>query len=170
MFRRRACRFGATQFRMELLIEACGRRAQKCARCWRVVPDVGADARWPKVCARCADALEPSAFRRKRRRPHERTPVILENARRCCCCCCAAVVIVLDRLSKLWVEAHVELGSCIVVIPQVFRISHVLNTGAAFSMFEDATHRCWCATCWSAFSVVAVVAVLGLLWRMGRTC
>jgi len=34
----------------------------KCGRCWRVVPDVGADARWPVVCARCADALEAVGF------------------------------------------------------------------------------------------------------------
>ncbi len=35
---------------------------QKCARCWRVVPDVGADGRWPAVCARCADALDAIGF------------------------------------------------------------------------------------------------------------
>jgi isoleucyl-tRNA synthetase len=29
----------------------------KCERCWRVVPDVGSDSRWPSVCARCAEAL-----------------------------------------------------------------------------------------------------------------
>jgi isoleucyl-tRNA synthetase len=34
----------------------------KCERCWRVVPDVGADARWPSVCARCAEALEAVGF------------------------------------------------------------------------------------------------------------
>jgi isoleucyl-tRNA synthetase len=34
----------------------------KCGRCWRVVPDVGADGRWSEVCARCADALEAIGF------------------------------------------------------------------------------------------------------------
>ncbi len=34
----------------------------KCERCWRVVPDVGADARWPSVCARCAEALAVVGF------------------------------------------------------------------------------------------------------------
>jgi len=29
----------------------------KCERCWRYVPDVGDDARYPTVCLRCADAL-----------------------------------------------------------------------------------------------------------------
>jgi isoleucyl-tRNA synthetase len=31
---------------------------QKCARCWRVLPEVGADARHPALCLRCADAVE----------------------------------------------------------------------------------------------------------------
>ncbi len=30
----------------------------KCARCWRVLPDIGTDPRWPEVCPRCANALE----------------------------------------------------------------------------------------------------------------
>jgi isoleucyl-tRNA synthetase len=34
----------------------------KCGRCWRVVPDVGVDARWAEVCARCAGALEAIGF------------------------------------------------------------------------------------------------------------
>lgn len=50
----------------------------------------------------------------------------------------AAIAIVLDRISKLWVAAHLQLGAAITVIPHVFRITHVLNTGAAFSMFGDA--------------------------------
>ena len=34
----------------------------KCERCWRVVPDVGADNRWPSVCSRCAEALDAINF------------------------------------------------------------------------------------------------------------
>jgi isoleucyl-tRNA synthetase len=34
----------------------------KCARCWRVVPDVGADERWSEVCGRCAEALDAIGF------------------------------------------------------------------------------------------------------------
>ena len=50
----------------------------------------------------------------------------------------AAVVIVLDRLSKMWIVAHIPSGHAITVIPKIFRLTHVLNTGAAFSMFEGA--------------------------------
>jgi isoleucyl-tRNA synthetase len=31
---------------------------QKCARCWRVLPEVGTDARHPALCLRCTDAVE----------------------------------------------------------------------------------------------------------------
>jgi len=81
----------------------------------------------------------------------------------------AAVVVVLDRLSKLWVEAHIKLGSAIKVIPNVFRITHVLNTGAAFSMFEGANSPALVRNMLVGFSVLAVLVVLGLLWKMGRT-
>ncbi len=30
----------------------------KCARCWRVLPEVGASARHPTLCLRCDDAVE----------------------------------------------------------------------------------------------------------------
>ena len=53
---------GATGNSAAVLIEAEPARGKKCARCWRVLPDVGADARWPSVCARCADALDAIGF------------------------------------------------------------------------------------------------------------
>ena len=34
----------------------------KCERCWRYVPDVGSDTRYPTVCNRCSDALEALNF------------------------------------------------------------------------------------------------------------
>ena len=80
----------------------------------------------------------------------------------------AAIVILLDRLSKLWVIAHVDLGHAIVVIPHVFRITHVLNTGAAFSMFEGAHSPLLVRNLLVGFSVLAVVVVLIVIWRMGR--
>ncbi len=40
------------------------RRAEelKCNRCWRHVPDVGDDSRYPSVCLRCAEALDAIDF------------------------------------------------------------------------------------------------------------
>jgi signal peptidase II len=79
----------------------------------------------------------------------------------------SALVILLDRLSKDWIIAHVRSGAAITVIPKVFRITHVLNTGAAFSLLENLppnTVRLGLI----AFSVLAVAVVLFLLWRTGR--
>ncbi|MEK7819956.1 MAG: zinc finger domain-containing protein, partial [Pseudomonadota bacterium] len=30
---------------------------EKCERCWKVLPDVGRDARYPGICPRCTDAV-----------------------------------------------------------------------------------------------------------------
>jgi isoleucyl-tRNA synthetase len=45
-----------------LVIEAGVASGSKCERCWRVVSDVGSDARWPSVCSRCAEALNAINF------------------------------------------------------------------------------------------------------------
>src|SRR3569623_311325 len=79
----------------------------------------------------------------------------------------SALVILLDRLSKIWIVHPIRPGYSIPVIPGVFRLSHVLNSGAAFSMREN----------WRAdyvriglvsFSAVAAILVFALLWRTGR--
>ena len=80
----------------------------------------------------------------------------------------AAVVIVLDRLSKMWVEAHVGRGHYLTVIPNVFRISHVFNTGAAFSLFAESLSPTVVRHMLIGFSVAAVIVVLGMIWRVGR--
>jgi len=80
----------------------------------------------------------------------------------------SAAVIVLDRLSKIWITRHVEIGSAIPVIPKVFRVTHVLNDGAAFSLFADSAtpeHVRWALI---AFSSAAVIAVLVVLVKVGR--
>ena len=80
----------------------------------------------------------------------------------------SAVIILADRLSKMWITAHLELGGAIPVIPQVFRITHVLNDGAAFSLFADSAspeHVRWGLI---AFSTAAALAVLIALVKMGR--
>ena len=80
----------------------------------------------------------------------------------------AAVVIALDRWSKLWITKHVARGAFIPVIPHVFRISHVYNTGAAFSLFAESLSPTVVRNVLIGFSAVAVVVVLGMIWRVGR--
>jgi signal peptidase II len=81
----------------------------------------------------------------------------------------AVVVIVLDRLTKLRVEAKVQLGHHVAVIEHYFWISNVRNTGAAFSMFEDVKSQLLVRNLLVGFSVLAVIVVLVVLWRVGRT-
>ena len=79
----------------------------------------------------------------------------------------SAVVIALDRASKLWVMHHVPESDGIVIIPHVFRITHVLNAGAAFSMFNDAPAQ-RTRLLLSAFSILAAIVVFIVLLRIGR--
>ena len=79
----------------------------------------------------------------------------------------SAVVILTDRLSKDWIIHRIRPGYTIPVIPGVFRLSHVLNTGAAFSLME--TWRAdYVRLGLIAFSAVAAIVVFALLWRTGR--
>ncbi len=80
----------------------------------------------------------------------------------------ALLVIVGDRLTKMWVQAHVLKGHFLTVIPGVFRISHVYNTGAAFSLFAESLSPTVVRNVLIGFSIAAVIVVLGMIWRLGR--
>ncbi len=79
----------------------------------------------------------------------------------------SALIIALDRVTKMWVSKHVTEGDGIVVIPHIFRITHVLNGGAAFSLFNNAPEQ---RTRWllTAVSLIAAIAVFVVLLRIGR--
>jgi signal peptidase II len=79
----------------------------------------------------------------------------------------AALVVALDRASKIWIVHHINPGYAITVIPGVFRLTHVLNTGAAFSLFENSSPIV-VRNSLIGFSIIAVIIVLAMLWRAGR--
>lgn len=79
-----------------------------------------------------------------------------------------ALVVLLDRLTKLWVLDHIRLGYGRVVIPKVFRITHVLNTGAAFSMFANADNQQHVRWGLIIFSIAAGLLMLALIIKLGR--
>ena len=81
----------------------------------------------------------------------------------------SAVVVLLDRLSKLWIDKHVGRGDFITIIPGVFRISHVFNYGAAFSLFAESISPAIVRNGLIGFSVIAVIVVLGMIWRIGTS-
>jgi signal peptidase II len=79
----------------------------------------------------------------------------------------ALIVIALDRWSKLWIIHNIPIGHARTIIPGVFRLTHVLNTGAAFSLFEGSTSPTTVRNLLIAFSVIAVIVVLALIWKFG---
>ncbi len=80
----------------------------------------------------------------------------------------SALVVLLDRGSKVWINRNLQMGKTITVVPHVFRISHVLNFGAAFSMFAESASPVAVRNALIGFSVVAGLVVLTMLWKMGR--
>ena len=80
----------------------------------------------------------------------------------------SALVFLLDRVTKVWVESHIQLGGAIPVIPRVLRITHWTNDGAAFSMFAESATPHLVRWVLVAFSLVAATAVLVALVRMGK--
>ncbi|HWB32084.1 MAG TPA: signal peptidase II [Acidobacteriaceae bacterium] len=79
----------------------------------------------------------------------------------------SALIIVADRLTKDAIVHRIRPGYTIPVIPGFFHLSHVLNTGAAFSLMENWPPnlvRIGLVT----FSVAAALVLLGLLWRTGK--
>jgi signal peptidase II len=80
----------------------------------------------------------------------------------------AALIIAFDRWTKIWVTRHVPEGGAITLIQNYFSITHVLNPGAAFSLFSNSAtpgRTRWMLT---TFSILAAVIVFGLLLRLGR--
>jgi signal peptidase II len=80
----------------------------------------------------------------------------------------SVLVILLDRVTKIAVAHMLPLGGEHVVIPKVFWISHVLNTGAAFSLFGDTASPERVRWLLVGFSLIAAVIVSIVLVRIGR--
>jgi signal peptidase II len=78
------------------------------------------------------------------------------------------LVILLDRVTKIAVARALPLGDAHTVIPGVFRITHVLNTGAAFSLFGDTASPERVRWLLVSFSLLAAVIITIVLLRIGR--
>jgi signal peptidase II len=80
----------------------------------------------------------------------------------------SAVIIVIDRITKIAIDRTLPLGGAHVIIPKVFRITHVLNTGAAFSLFGDSASPERVRWLLVSFSLLAAITIVVVLLRMGR--
>lgn len=79
----------------------------------------------------------------------------------------SVLVFIADWWTKTWVAAHIPLWGAIPVIPRLLRITHVLNEGAAFSMFAESGSPH--AVRWGliAFTCIAALAIVVALVRLG---
>ena len=80
----------------------------------------------------------------------------------------SALIILADRFTKRWVEARIPLGGAIPLIPRILRITHWTNEGAAFSLFADSTHPQLVHLGLVGFNILAALAVLIFLVRLGN--
>jgi signal peptidase II len=76
----------------------------------------------------------------------------------------ALAVVVLDRLTKWAIVKTIVLEDAVSIIPGFFRLTHLENTGAAFSLFADSTSPFKTALL-VTFSLAALAVVAFLLWR-----
>jgi len=80
----------------------------------------------------------------------------------------SALIVFLDRITKLWVTRHIEIGEARTIIPRVFSLSHVMNDGAAFSLFSYSSRPQLVRALLISFSLVAAIAVFAFLLKWGR--
>lgn len=80
----------------------------------------------------------------------------------------AAAIIAADQASKRWIVHHIPSGTERTLIPRYFALSHVLNSGAAFSAFADSASPETVRRILIGFSIAAALIVLGLIIRTGR--
>jgi signal peptidase II len=76
----------------------------------------------------------------------------------------ALAVLLLDRLTKWVVVQTIALDDVINIIPGLFRLTHLENTGAAFSLFADSPSPFKTAML-IAFSLAALAVISFLLWK-----
>jgi signal peptidase II len=79
----------------------------------------------------------------------------------------ALAVLLLDRITKWAIAQTIPLEDTINIIPGFFRLTHLENTGAAFSLFADSSSP-FRTTLLIAFSVAALSVVSVLLWKDRR--
>lgn len=75
-----------------------------------------------------------------------------------------ATVLVLDRITKLYIQANFDSFDSVTVIPGVFNIIHSENPGAAFGMLANAPEQ-WRTLALVGISGVIMAAVAWVLFR-----
>lgn len=74
----------------------------------------------------------------------------------------AVGVVLADQISKWLITQRIVLHDSVTVIPGFFRLTHVVNRGAAFGLLSDSE---WNVAILILFSLAALAVVSTLLWR-----
>ncbi|HWZ45271.1 MAG TPA: signal peptidase II [Candidatus Saccharimonadales bacterium] len=77
----------------------------------------------------------------------------------------SVLVVSLDALTKGMVRSRIGFDQSVTVFPGFFDLTHLQNTGAAFSMFADGGRLTSIALI--VFSCVAIAVIVYLLWKNG---
>lgn len=78
----------------------------------------------------------------------------------------ASFIFLLDRFTKWLVIAKIPLYRDVDVIPGFFQLTHLENTGAAFSLFADIDGP-WPGRLLLLFSLIALAVIGYFLWKTG---
>lgn len=74
----------------------------------------------------------------------------------------AGFLVALDQLVKIYVHANFGLGESVPVIPDIFHITYVRNTGAAFGIFRES-HEIFRKVFFLSMPPIAMVIILTML-------
>ena len=69
------------------------------------------------------------------------------------------LVFILDQAAKFWIRTAFYPGCSRPILPGIFHLSFVTNTGSAFGLFPDA------GPVFIIFSILAIVILLVLAWQ-----
>ena len=78
----------------------------------------------------------------------------------------ALIIFALDQSTKWLVAQRIEMNNTVTVVPGFFSISHVLNPGAAFSLFADSGSE-YTPIALIVFSLLVLIGVSIAVWRFG---
>lgn len=79
-----------------------------------------------------------------------------------------AFILAFDRVTKLWITAHLPEAHFIPVIPHFLRISHWQNQGAAFSFLANTASPHTVRWGLIAFTCLASILIFIVLWRLAH--
>ena len=71
----------------------------------------------------------------------------------------SSLIFILDQLTKFWVRTTFSLGESRPLLPRIFHLTFVTNTGSAFGLFPRAR------SLFIILSILTLIVLLTLAWR-----